>query len=365
LLCLITALGQPVKAGDSTPIAPDPAFAQARQPQVAVGPRGAVHVAFGVGNTIWCSTSTDGGRSFAPAVKVGAEGVLALSMRRGPRIAATARGVSAAAICGQQGRGRDGDVLAWRSADGGKSWSAPVRVNRAPGSAREGLHDLAAAADGRLYCVWLDLRERKMQVYGALSTDGGATWGEDHLVYQSPEGSVCECCQPSAAFDAGGRLHVLWRNHIAGARDMFLISSGDGGRTFDAARKLGQGAWVLKGCPMDGGGLAADADGNVHTVWRRQQTLYRCADGQQETMLGPGEQARAARGPGGVYLTWIARRPGDLLLLAPTSAQPTVIAGGAVDPAIAASPDGKGPVVLVWEEAGAEGGPLRAKVLAH
>jgi hypothetical protein len=364
LACLVTGFGCWTVAGESIVVTPDAAYAQAREPQVAVGPNGHIHVVFGTSHAIYCASSADGGHSFSPAVKVGEEGILALGMRRGPRIAAMAKGVAVAAICGKQGGGRDGDVLVWRSPGGGKTWSAPVAVNRVPGSAREGLHDLTASTDGQLYCVWNDLRAGKMQIYGALSNDGGATWGEDRLVYQSPDGAICPCCQPSATFDARGRLYVLWRNQLGGERDMFLISSADGGRTFDAARKLGQGTWVYNACPMDGGGLAADVDGRVQTVWRRQQTLFRCADSQPETPLGRGEQARAVRGPDGVYLTWITRRPGELLVLAPGATKPAMIAERAIDPAIAAAPTGKGPVVVVWEEPGADGGPIRAKTLS-
>jgi hypothetical protein len=365
LCCLVGIFPTLAAASESVAVAPIPTLGQARQPQVAVDPSGHVHVVFGVGNTIYSATSNDEGRHFTPPVKIGEEGVMALGMRRGPRVAATARSVAVAAICGKQGGGRDGDVLVWRSADGGKTWSSPVRVNRVTGSAREGLHDLTASADGRLYCVWNDLRDGKIKVYGALSDDGGATWGDDRLVYASPEGEICPCCQPSATFDAQGRLYVIWRNSLGGARDMYITTSADGGRSFDPARKLGHGTWALNTCPMDGGGLAVDADGKVHTVWRRQQTLFRCEDGKPETSLGRGEQARAARGPKGVYLTWISRRPGELLALAPGADQPMTLADRAIEPAIASSPDGKGPVVVVWEEPGADGGPVRAKTLSR
>src|SRR5262249_35739212 len=154
-------------------------------------------------------------------------------------------------------------------------------------------------------------------------------WGDDRLVYAAPDGPVCQCCQPSACFGPDGRLHVLWRNSLAGARDMFLVSSADGGRTFDAPRKLGQGTWELKACPMDGGGPAVGPDGAVVTVWRRQQTLFRCVDGRAEESLGRGEQARAAAGPGGVYLAWVVDRPGTLMAL-PPDGPPARLAGNAV-----------------------------------
>ena len=60
-----------------------------------------------------------------------------------------------------------------------KPW---VKCNGASGSAREGLHHLAAAPDGTVYSVWLDLRNDKMQVYGAASADGGATWKDEKLI---------------------------------------------------------------------------------------------------------------------------------------------------------------------------------------
>jgi hypothetical protein len=218
----------------------------ARQPQVAVSTSGKVFLTFGAKNAIYCCVSVDGGDSFGSPVKVSEEGHLALGMRRGPRIAATKDSIVITAICGQQGGGKDGDVLAWRSRDEGRTWQGPVRINSVAGAAREGLHHLTASADGLLYCVWNDLRTpRQMPIYGALSKDGGATWTDEKVVYACPEGSICPCCQPVAAFDPQGKLHVMWRNQLAGSRDMYLTTSADGGRSFAAAQKLGQGTWQL------------------------------------------------------------------------------------------------------------------------
>jgi photosystem II stability/assembly factor-like uncharacterized protein len=347
-------------AEQAVSVASGPQFAGAKQPQVAVGPKGTVHVTFGVGNAIYCATSGDGGRAFQPPVKVGEAGTLALGMRRGPRVAVTGSGVTVAASCGQLGGGKDGDMLAWRSTDGGHTWSTPVPVNRASNSCREGLHDLVAGPSGSLFCVWIDLRNGRPQLFGTTSSDGGASWNADRIVYEGP---LCPCCQPSASFEAKNRLHVLWRNNIADDRDMYLISSTDAGRTWDAPRKLGRGTWHLRACPMDGGGLAADEHGTVHSIWRREKTIFRCEDGQPEVSLGIGEQGRAVRGPDGIYMTWIAARPGMLFVLPPKAERPRRLADKAADPAIAAAADGRGPVVIVWEEAGAAGGPLRALTL--
>jgi hypothetical protein len=350
-------------AAEPVRVVPESAFPVARQPQAAVSPGGKVFIVFGVDDAIYCSISADGGKSYQAPVKVGQQGVMALGMRRGPRVAATDRAVVVTAICGPVGRGKDGDVLAWRSSDEGKTWQGPVKVNTVAGSAREGLHHTAAGPDGLIYCTWLDLRDGRSVVYGAASTDGGATWPREQLVYASPERNVCECCQPSVAFDAGGGVHVMWRNNLAGARDMYLCSSKDHGVTFGPAAKLGEGTWPLRACPMDGGALAGTSPRELVTVWMRNKELFRCTPGQPEVSLGRGEQAWAAAAPGGVSLIWIKTRPGSVLLLTPGAREPRQLSDRGFDPVLAAAPNGKGPVIAVWEEGNANRMGIRAMVV--
>jgi hypothetical protein len=351
-------------AGAAVAVLAGKGFDGAEQPQVAVSPAGKVYLVFGVHNTVYCTSSVDGGKSYGEPVKVGQVGALALGVRRGPRVAATDRAVVVTAVGGQTGHGRDGDLLAWRSAEGGKTWKGPIRVNSVPGSAREGLHHTAAAPDGTVYCVWLDLRAGKMQVWGAASADGGASWHGEKLLYRSPEGSVCECCQPQVAYDARGTLLVMWRNHLGGARDMYLLRSPDHGKTLGRAVKLGRGTWPLDACPMDGGGLAGTAGGEVVTVWRRGREVFRCAPGASEVRLGEGEQPWAAAGPGGVYLVWNAARPGPVLALLPGGDGPRRLADSGSDPVVAAPVGGGGPVVAAWEDGPPSRKRIRASVLA-
>ncbi len=199
-------------AADAVRVAPPEMIA--RQPQVAVSDDGAIYVTFGSKNTVYCAVSTDRGKSFAPPVEVGSVGALALGMRRGPRIAVHKKTVVITAVGGETGGGQDGDLLAWRSTDGGQHWQGPVNVNDVAASAREGLHAMAASPTGDLYCTWLDLRNSQSELFGASSTDGGATWSENKLVYRSPSGTICQCCHPAAIYDAEGTLYLLWRNSL-------------------------------------------------------------------------------------------------------------------------------------------------------
>ena len=343
-------------------VAADGPDREAKQPQAALDAKGRIFVAFGRGNDVRCAVSTDEGRTFQ-ATTVGTVGSLSLGMRRGPRVAATDAAIVVTAIGGREGKGRDGDVLAWRSTDGGKTWAGPARVNGVEGSAREGLHGMASGPDGNLFCTWLDLRNRRTEVFGARSNDGGLTWETDGLVYRSPEKSVCECCHPSAAYGPDGTLHVMWRNQLKGARDLYLARSTDGGKTFGAAEKLGRGTWPLNACPMDGGAVAVGADGRADTVWMRAGTTYAARPGEEERELGNGVQGWTAFGPGGVYPVWLEKRPGKLLALVPGARATLTLAEHANDPVIAAAPGGRGPVVAVWEDKSGEGG-IVSRVLA-
>lgn len=341
-----------------------PAPATAMQPQAAVDPSGRVLIVFGTKTGVFCTASLDGGDSFAAPIEVGRTAQLALGLRRGPRIAITKEALVVTAIAGEQGGGRDGDVVAWRSIDGGASWSAPAQLNDQAGAAREGLHALAAGPKDELFCVWIDLREKRGELWGAASTDGGAKWGKNRLVYRSPDGTICECCAPSIAYGADGMLGVMWRNWLGGARDMYVSSSKDGGVTFSVAHKQGTGTWRIQGCPMDGGGLALRSKGEVASVWRREHTLYRTLAAGGEEALGPGEQASLALGPGGLFTAWCASRGGDLLVLRPGAAQAERIAQSAIDPALFSAPDGHGPVIAVWEEREGDGQVLYCQRIA-
>lgn len=323
--------------------------ASGRQPQVAIDPAGIVYVIYGADDAAWCAVSTDGGKTFGAPVKVGnPTGSMPLGKRRGPRVAATEKAVVVTAIWGGRGKGKDGDLLAWRSTDQGKTWQGPTRLNAEGGAAREGLHGMAAGGGEKLFCDWLDLRNGKTELWGALSTDGGATWGKDFLLYHSPGGTICECCHPSAAFDAKGGVLAMFRNALEGNRDMYLVRSSADAKKFDAGQKLGTGAWRLDRCPMDGGAVCGGGDGAVYTVWRRQQKVFLAAPGAAEKELGGGEQPWLAPAPKGAHVVWVARRGGELMYQPPTGAAARV-ADRAVDPVIASAPGGKGPVVAAWE----------------
>ncbi len=364
MVCL--AIAPTSRAAEPVELARGTAPGHPQQPQVVVDSRSAIHVVFGVGDKILYRRSDDSGMKFSAPVELPAVHEMSLGMRRGPRIAATDSSLCVTAIGGKQGKGRDGDVLALRSADGGKTWSGPAQVNDLADSAREGLHAMAAGPGGSLCCVWLDLRHQKTEVMASVSRDGGNTWSKNVLVYKSPDGSVCECCHPSVAFDPNGRIFVQWRNSLAGARDMYVASSSDGGKIFSNATKLGSGSWPLKACPMDGGAIAVTDPGKVATAWRREKTIFLSLDGDpEERRLGDGEQPWIAATADGPFVVWLKKRGEAAYLLVPHSGAPVELAAHANDPVIASGPHGRGPIVAAWEAHEGKNYSIQCQVVAE
>lgn len=231
---------------------------------------------------IFVARSDDGGATFAPGVKAAQVPRLMLGMRRGPRIAVHGDTLTLTAV--------GPELVAFRSNDAGRTWTGPVTINDVPTSAREGLHDLTAAPDGRLFVTWLDLRNGKMELWGAESRDGGRTWSGNEQVYRSPDKSICECCHPSAIYDADGNLAVMWRNSIDGCRDLWMATRARGAQAFATARKLGEGTWKLNACPMDGGRIAALGGGRFGAVFQRAGDVFLVTEDGPEKSLGKGKQ---------------------------------------------------------------------------
>jgi hypothetical protein len=305
-----------------------------RQPQLAAS-RQMVAATFGAGSNIYFSASHDQGRSFSTPVKVTDATLGSLGRHRGPRVALTPAGIVISAVTS------DGDLRSWRSIDSGKTWLPGGRINDVTNSAREGLHAMSAGSSGVIFAAWLDLRAKGTRLYGAVSKDGGASWSKNVQVYAGP---ICECCHPTVFIDDKDIIHAMWRNFLDGARDLYVASSAD---NFKSPQKLGFGTWMLKACPMDGGGLTEEKGGKVVSIWRRESDIYIAALGGRESKIEPGKDPAITAGPDGVYAIWTSAS--SVHALTPRSAQPIALADGAF-PQLIAVPNG--PVLAAWEHQG-------------
>jgi len=347
----LAALGA-ISPGEVPQFRPSTPDTPLRAPQLASSP-GLVAVTFGSGNGIYVATSANEGRRFSKPVKVAEAQVLPLNRHRGPRLVITRGTIVVTAVAGEtlatgkhaHGLPSDGELFAWRSADGGKTWSKGVKINDVPAAAREGLHALAADGRGNLFASWLDLRKEGTRLYGSFSRDAGATWAANVLIYESPDGTICQCCHPSASYAEDGTLAVMWRNCLNGSRDLYLVRSKGAGR-FDKPEKLGTGTWKITACPMDGGGLA-HAGRRTITAWRRVGEIFLAEPGQPETRLGEGKDVALATAQNRVYAVWV----NGTQLESWASGQLDVLAEKGAFPSLTALPGGG--VLAAWEEEGA------------
>lgn len=331
-----------------TPPSPETPY---REPRMAVSGH-TVALAFGSGNGIYVATSKDDGATFGKPVLVGGASVVPLSRHRGPRVVFSQGAIVVTAVLGEKeatgghahGLPADGNLLAWRSTDSGQTWSQGVRINDEPAAPREGLHTLAVNAKGDLYAAWLDLRKEGTRLYGSKSLDGGRTWSKNQLLYESPDGTICQCCHPSAGFSDDGTLEVMWRNAVDGSRDFYMLRARDG-KAFGPAEKLGLGTWKINACPMDGGDLT-HVNGKPVSVWRRNDEVFVAEPGKAEVSIGNGHDIAAAGSGSELYAAWV--RDGKLVLWKGGTTE--AIGEGVTFPTLATLPGGG--VLIAWEQAG-------------
>jgi hypothetical protein len=154
-----------------------------------------------------------------------------------------------------------------QSADGGKSWSAPVQPHRAEVPAEYGFVSLFPAAADSVGVVWLDGRmydesmggtEEMSLRFTTVGPDGGL--GEEVVL----DSRVCDCCQTSVALTDEGAIAVYRDRSPGEVRDISVTRQRDGGWT--AGKSVHDDGWVIPACPVNGPAVAAEG-GRVAVAW--------------------------------------------------------------------------------------------------
>ncbi len=276
-------------------------LARGEQPQVTVDSKGLIRLVYGEKDKIFFSTSADNGKTFSPPQLVGQIFEMHLGMTRGPQLASSKDFSVVTAI------DKSGNIHSFKLSHNSGKWQKLTNVNDAQGSAPEGLMSIDADDQNNFYAVWLDLRENKKNNICISSLTSNSGWAKNKFAYTSPEDHVCECCKPSIAVK-GKNVSIMFRNWLRGSRDLYLMSSANGGKTFSAAQKLGTGTWQLKGCPMDGGSVTIDTNNEVRTAWQREGQVFYAEPGKPEQRMGDGRHVDMSEN----IITW--ERGSDLII---------------------------------------------------
>jgi hypothetical protein len=297
---------------------------------------------------IYAAMSRDTGATFAAPVRVNSTpGDARVNGEQPPRIALVPRaGALPDVVVVWTARGQIGTrLLTARSRDGGKTFGATALVAGAEAAGNRGWEALAVTAAGTPVVLWLDHRETVGSSGGhthgaahetAPRADGAARAQLSHLFIGAADGSlpprslargVCYCCKTALASGPGGALYAAWRHVYPGnQRDIAVIASADGGRTFSAPARVSEDKWQIDGCPENGPAIAVDGR-QVHVVWptlvRRRGTelleLFRATTTDGRTfsprvpppVSGQAYHPQIAVGRGGMpIIAWEETAPG-------------------------------------------------------
>ncbi|MEK6480422.1 hypothetical protein WJR50_22955 [Catalinimonas sp. 4WD22] len=271
-------------------------LAKGRQAQVSVDPQGVMRIVFGTNDSIMVMNSSDQGKTFSkPELIAQLEG-MHLGMSRGPQIASSANYTLVTAMS------NDGNIHTFQLNHVTNQWKKIANVNDVPASAPEGLMNIAADDQDNFFAVWLDVRSDKSNKIYVAKRKTGEQWSKNVMAYQSPDGTVCECCKPNIAV-GDSKVYVMFRNWLDGSRDMYVMQSESDRLSFAPPKKMGEGNWPLKGCPMDGGGVLIDDQNEVHTSWQREGKIFYAQPGKKEMQVGEG-RASSISGQKNPVVAW-------------------------------------------------------------
>lgn len=279
----------------------------------AFAPDGTLWLAWMAGGRMSVASSKDKGRSFSAPVQVTRDKLnLDWGPDARPQIVVEKNGGIALAFSIFKDKAFNGQVLATRSIDGGRSFAELQPITADNESQR--FVALGLDADGSVFAAWIDKRNRvparqegrKYEGAGlffASSQDGGAVYAEARLATDN----TCECCRLGLAFAGPGRPVVVFRNIFeGGVRDHAVMTFTDPA-TPGEVRRVSNDDWQISACPHHGPSLSISPAGAYHVAWytngkARKGLFYARSQDEGRTFSDPLPLGRADRNPTRPYV---------------------------------------------------------------
>ncbi len=236
---------------------------------------GRLWVAYKDGPYVALQSSADFGRTFTPALHVNsAPEQVAADHESSPKVAVGRNGEIFVTWTQPLAKPYTGFIRFARSADGGKSFAAPVTVHANRDQIAHRFDAIAVDAASRVFVSWIDKRDvtaaqaRKQPyagaaVYYAVSKDNGTSFQGDYKVADQS----CECCRIAMSATPDGNMLALWRHVFPpNARDHAVALLGADG-TPTRYQRATFDDWRIDACPHHGPGASVAPNGMLHLVW--------------------------------------------------------------------------------------------------
>jgi hypothetical protein len=196
-----------------------------------------------------------------------ANDVIDLRGENAPLLAALEEGrllvVYPVSLPGGTGHHHSSELRAQVSADGGRTWSQPRRIDGDSGARSHNFADLAVSRGGEPVVSWLDSRAGQQGVQTAeLRSDGSV------VRLQTADTKTCQCCRTALMAASDGRVWLAYRDLAEGnVRNMAYAVSPGAGRPFAARGAVVDDHWSINGCPESGPRFTETSDGTVWLSW--------------------------------------------------------------------------------------------------
>ncbi|HEY4560827.1 MAG TPA: sialidase family protein [Lysobacter sp.] len=239
-----------------------------------------------------------------------------------PHVRQTEDGALWATWLRRVGDGHARDLVLARSADDGRTWSAPQTVNLDGTATEHGFASLWPEGRDAIGVAWLDGRETGEHAMHGMQA--GATMLRTAVFdarlsrrdEQAIDTGTCDCCQTDVAVVDDAPL-LVYRDRLPGeVRDIALLRRDTAG--WSAPRRLHADGWAIDACPVNGPAIAArgrDVSVAWYTMQATRPTLRYAAsrDGgvhfdppidlaAGDNVLGRVDVAREA---GGAWVLWL------------------------------------------------------------
>lgn len=278
-----------------------------------VGPNGAIHLLYNLGDIPYYVKSSDAGATFTTPLPVVNQGARKQGLKFDGWGMAVGKGdaiyVALSTNNWQVKLPNVPEGLVYTTLSPGTKAFTPVRsLNEKPS---EGFA-LAADGQGRVTATWLSNK-----LYANFSTDDGRTFTANAELNTSYD--PCNCCTTRSVYGANGDLAVLYREKSNDDRDMYMVIQDKTGHL--KRTRISSTPWHVNACPMTYYSLTSTKDGYV-AAWPTKGDIYFARIDRKGAVLPPGEVKTPGRSgmrtglvalsgtDGGTLIAW--KRDGEL-----------------------------------------------------